>query len=57
MTERIHDGTAGGTDDVQGLPETTDTTDAPHGDGELATRDGHGELPARFENPGLPAHV
>jgi quinol---cytochrome c reductase iron-sulfur subunit len=62
MTERIHDGAAGGTDDVQGLPDTSGTTDtghavASHGDGELATRDGHGELPARFENPGLPAHV
>ena len=56
---------------MQGSLDTTDSsnsalmgsegTSAPgagsHGDGELATRDGHGELPARFENPGLPAHV
>jgi ubiquinol-cytochrome c reductase iron-sulfur subunit len=69
MTERIQDGTAGGRDDMQGSPDTTDSsnsalmgtegTSAPGagGDGELATRDGHGEVPARFENPGLPAHV
>jgi ubiquinol-cytochrome c reductase iron-sulfur subunit len=74
MTERTHDGTAGGTDDVQGSPDSSDTSnsalmgtegtsapgaggDTAPGDGELATRDGHGELPARYENPGLPAHV
>jgi ubiquinol-cytochrome c reductase iron-sulfur subunit len=74
MTERIHDGTAGGTDDVQGSPGSSDTSnsalmgtegtsapgaggDTAPGDGELATRDGHGELPARYANPGLPAHV
>jgi ubiquinol-cytochrome c reductase iron-sulfur subunit len=49
--DRVQAGPQGGTEIV---PDTSDTTTESS---ELATRDGHGELPARFENPGLPAHV